>query len=276
MTGTRGHSTRMIAAAACALLVSVPAVPGPAQAVPDAPAVATPAVETLDLKLGGRDTSIDLYRPATAAKPGAVILVHGFTRTRATMRGHAEALARAGWLAVAPDLPYAVDSRDNARALRDLIEWLTRSEGPAHGDPRLPGQPAVQRVVLIGFSAGGLAALLAADAPHVAGYIGLDPFDRPSGVGAEAARRLQVPAYLVRAPSSACNAYAIAEPWVAALPNLVEDRVIERASHCDFEAPTDWLCRMLCGRTDAARQQTIREAVLRSVERLLATGANPH
>lgn len=229
-----------------------------------------PKVETVELSLGGRDTTIDLYRPAIDAKPGAVVLVHGFTRSRATMRGHAEALAHAGWLAVAPDLPYVMDSRDNARALRDLVDWLAPGDRLAQTDPQSGGQPAAERVVLVGFSAGGLAALLAADTPRVVGYVGLDPFDRPSGVGAEAARRLKVPAFLVRAPSSACNAFAIAAPWVQALPNLIEDRVIEAASHCDFEAPTDWLCRIVCGRTDPARQRLVRDLLLRAVNQMLS------
>jgi pimeloyl-ACP methyl ester carboxylesterase len=175
------------------------------------------------------------------------------------MAGHAAALGQAGLWAVVPDLPYLMDSRDNARALRDLMDALR--EGAAG--------PPLERFVLVGFSAGGLAALLAADAPGVVGYIGLNPFDRPGRVGLAAARKLQIPAFLLRGPSAACNAYGIADPWLDALPNLVEDRQLEAASHCDFEAPTDRLCRTICGGTDAGRQSAVREFILTQVQRLL-------
>jgi len=223
-------------------------------------AAAAPA--TLELQLGGRVTQVEVTAPTGRREgaPAAVILAHGFTRSRATMAGHAVALAREGVWAVAPDLPYLVDSRDNALALRDLLEAL---RGGAAGTP-------LERFVLVGFSAGGLAAVLAADAPGVEGFIGLDPFDRPGGVGLEAARRLRVPAFLLRSPSAACNAYSIAEPWAAALPGLAEDRILADASHCDFEAPTDRICEFVCGPADPARQAAVRDFLLDAVRRILA------
>ena len=217
---------------------------------------------TLEMQLAGRGTLVDVTAPAdafTAPPRGAVLLAHGFTRSRATMAGHAEALGRAGFWVVVPDLPYLMDSRDNAVALRDLMAALR--EGAAG--------PPLDRFVLVGFSAGGLSALLAADAPGVVGYIGLDPFDRPGGVGLAAARKLQIPAFVLRGPSAACNAYGIADPWLDALPNLVDSRQIEAASHCDFEAPSDRLCRAICGATDPSRQAIVREFLVTRVQRLL-------
>ena len=217
---------------------------------------------TMELQLAGRRTLVDVTVPTvgSAGPPrGAVVLAHGFTRSRATMAGHAEALGRAGFWVVVPDLPYLMDSRDNAVALRDLMAVL-REGGVG---------PPLERFVLVGFSAGGLSALLAADGPGVVGYIGLDPFDRPGGVGLAAARKLQIPVFLLRGPSAACNAYGIADPWLDALPNLVEARQVERASHCDFEAPTDRLCRVICGATDPARQAVVREFVVTRVQQLL-------
>jgi pimeloyl-ACP methyl ester carboxylesterase len=218
--------------------------------------------QTLEIQLAGRDTLVDVTAPSgTRADPprGAVLLAHGFTRSRATMAGHAEVLGEAGFWVVVPDLPYLMDSRDNAAALRDL---MTALRGGVAGRP-------LDRFVLVGFSAGALSALLAADAPGVVGYIGLDPFDRPGGVGLAAARKLQVPAFLLRGPSAACNAYGIADPWLDALPNLVENRQLEAASHCDFEAPTDRLCRMICGATDAGHQAVVREFLVTHVRSLL-------
>jgi pimeloyl-ACP methyl ester carboxylesterase len=175
------------------------------------------------------------------------------------MAEHAEALARLGVLAVAPEMPFWADSRDNARALVDLIGQLRRGEvaGP------------IDRVVLVGFSAGALAAILAATAPGVVGYVGLDPFDRPGGVGLAAAKTLPVPSRLLRAPPSFCNAYGIAAPWAGALPPPTQDRVIEAATHCDFEAPTDRACTLFCGATDPQRQQIVRQTLADAVREWL-------
>ena len=215
---------------------------------------------SLQLEVAGRTTTVDVYLPSDAQARGTVVIAHGFTRDRTTMRGHALALAAAGEAVIVPDMPYLVDSRDNARALRDLLHLVDRG-----GLGSLP-----RRYVMIGFSAGGLSALLASDAPGVVGYIGLDPFDRPSHVGLDAARRLQVPAYLLRGPSRACNAYSIAEPWVAALPQLREDRVLPDATHCDFESPTDGLCEFVCGDANPVDQAEVRTFILRSVAELTA------
>lgn len=234
---------------------------GLAQATGVATGPVSPTPATLELVLGGRTARVDVRAPeAGRGSRDAVILAHGFTRSRDTMAGHAAAVARAGYWAVAPDLPYLVDSRDNARAIRDLVAALRNG---AAGPP-------IERIVLVGFSAGGLAALLAADAPGVVGFVGLDPFDRPSGVGRDAARRLETPAWLLRGPSARCNAYSIAEPWVAALPNLVRDQSLAEASHCDFEDPTDRLCEFVCGNADPARQAAVQAFLLEAVRGALA------
>jgi dienelactone hydrolase len=204
--------------------------------------------------LDGRQTFADFFLPPAHAD-AAVILAHGFTRSRATMAGHAARLAQAGVLAVAPDLPYLVDSRDNARALADLAAILR------HGSHA----PAVQQIVMVGFSAGGLSALLASGSDGVVGYIGLDPFDRPGRPGHEFARTLQVPAALLRGPPSVCNAFSVAAPWAQALPRIELDRVFQNATHCDFEDPSDWICRLACGAANPQRQQAIADEIVRIV-----------
>jgi len=229
-----------------------------ARAEPQAAAPQAVVPGSIDLWLNERETTVDVFTPAAPARD-AVILAHGFTRTRITMTGHAERLAREGLLVVAPDLPYFWHSGDNATALRDLIAMLLAGKFA----------PPVSRVVLVGFSAGALATLLAADAPGVAGYVGLDPFDRPSGIGRDAAKKFDRPAYLLRAPGSRCNAFAVAEPWKTAFPKLVEDRVVPEATHCDFESPTDWVCRSACGGTDDARRKTIGDALDAAVRGIL-------
>ena len=218
---------------------------------------------TVEMTLGGRKTPVDFFAPTangTIPIRGAVIIAHGFTRDRHTMTGHAAALAHEGYWVIVPDLPYTMDSRDNARALRDLVAALR------HG----AAGPVLDRIVLIGYSAGGLSTLLAANAPGVIGYVGLDPFDRPSHVGLDAAKVLATPAYLLRGPSAFCNAYSIAEPWVSALPHLVKDQRLPEASHCDFESDTDWICEAACGSVDPGRQAAVRQFILAAVKELSA------
>jgi dienelactone hydrolase len=226
---------------------------------------AAASATTLDLTLDGRPTQVDVFVPPAPAR-GAVVLVHGFMRSRATMVGHARALAQEGVVALAPDMPYWSDSRANARALVDLVAQLRRGEiaGP------------IERVVLVGFSAGALAALLAASAPGLVGYVGLDAFDRPGGIGLDAARKLKVPSKLLRAPPSFCNAYGISAPWASALPPPTEERMIDGATHCDFESPTDRSCTLFCGAADPARQQIVRQTLIDAVHAWLLPPQRTH
>lgn len=222
-----------------------------AAAGPAAPSPVQTQVHALD----GHHVTLDVY-PAAGRLRGAAILSHGFTRSRRTMAGHAQALADAGVLVLTPDLPCTFDFRCNARALAALV-----------GSLRAGGTFEVERVMLVGFSAGGLSSLMAADTPGVVGFVGLDPFDRTmSGeaerLGLAAAGRLHTEALLLRAPPSRCNAEAVAAPWGTVLPALWRDELIAGASHCDFESPTDWMCHLVCGDTDLARQQQVRQGLL--------------
>ena len=228
---------------------------------------AAAASATLRLTLNERPVSVDIHVPA-APTQDAVVLVHGFTRTRATMAGHAAALAQAGLLAVAPDLPYGLSAQDNAQALAELVAIL-RQGSQGGGVPHAP----VARVVLVGYSVGALTALLAATSPGVVGYVALDPIDYPGGEGLFAAYRLNVPAVLVHGPPSLCNVFRIAARWAAVLPALVADRSIADAGHCDFESPTDRGCTWFCGAADPLRQGKVSAALLEAVADLLARGA---
>ena len=234
-------------------------------AMTTAAAAAAPApVQTQVQVLDGHRVTLDVY-PAVGPLRGAAILSHGFTRSRRTLAGHAQALADTGVLALTPDLPCTFDFRCNARALAALVAALRAGSG--FGGP-------VERVMLVGFSAGGLSSLLAAGSPGVVGFVGLDPFDRVmSGetewLGLTAAGRLRTEALVLRAPPSRCNAEAVAAPWGGALPALWRDELIVGASHCDFESPSDWMCRLACGDTEPARQQRVRQGLLDAAARWL-------
>jgi dienelactone hydrolase len=220
--------------------------------------------QTQVVKINGTSIEVDVYKPIGTQK-GAAILTHGFTRSRTTMGEHAQALAARGVLAITPDMPCTFDFRCNASAITEMVSLLrnTTTFGSSN-----------QRVMLVGFSAGGLSSLMAADTPGVVGFVGLDPFDRvlpneTERVGITASRRLTTEALLLRAPASSCNAKAVAAPWGTELKALWRDDLIAGASHCDFEAPTDWKCRLACGDNDPARQLQVRNGILDAATRWL-------
>ena len=251
------HNARHVCAAGMVLVAAAMATLA-AAALPAASAAEQTQVHSID----GHRVTLDVF-PAVGPPRGAAILSHGFTRSRGTMAGHAQALADAGVLALAPDLPCTFDFRCNARALAALVGALRA--GGTFGPP-------VDKVMLVGFSAGGLSSLLAADTPGVVGFVGLDPFDRTmpdeaEHLGLAAAARLRTEVLLLRAPPSRCNGDASAAPWATALPALWRDELIVGASHCDFESPTNWICRLACGDPEPAREQRVRQGLLDAASR---------
>lgn len=208
-----------------------------------APAMAS--VETRAITLTGLSAVVDVYSPAAPPRALAVI-AHGFTRSRAQHVMLAERLTDVGFLVAVPDLPHSVRHEANADVIVALVAAIV-------AERKLDALP----VVLIGTSAGGLAALLATDRlPRLALWIGLDPVDA-FGQSRGVARSLRVPAAVLRAPSGACNVSSSARRIAAWLPNLRIERRIDSASHCDFEDTTDWRCESICGPADAARQSLI-------------------
>jgi dienelactone hydrolase len=220
--------------------------------------------QTQVVKINGATVEVDVYQPIVPQK-GAAILTHGFTRSRTTMGDHAQALAARGVLAITPDMPCTFDFRCNASAIAEMVSLLriTTIFGSSN-----------QRIMLVGFSAGGLSSLLAADTPGVVGFVGLDPFDRvlaneTERAGMTASRKLTTEVLILRAPASRCNANAVAAPWGSEFKALWRDDLIAGASHCDFEAPTDWKCRLACGDKDPARQLQVRQGILDAAARWL-------
>lgn len=211
---------------------------------------------TIEVPVDSATVAVEVHLASPGAIPrGGVVLVHGLMRSRTTMAGHADQLANQGLVAITLDLPTLADGAANAAAIRDVVAMLRAGRFSA----------PVDRVVLVGFSIGGLWSLLAADAPGVAGWVGLDPVDLPDRRGLDAARRLTVPATLVRAPATPCNAYASAGAWADAFAQPAGDAVIAEATHCDFESPTDGWCRFFCGESDAARERRVWEKMLAAV-----------
>lgn len=224
-------------------------------------AAAEPSVQTLPLALGEQATVYDLYSPVQPPR-GLALVAHGFTRSRAQHALLAQRLADAGFLVAVPDLPHWTRHEANADVLVVLAEAVSS----------LPCADALP-VVLIGTSAGGLATLLAAErVPRLVLWVGLDPVDA-FRQARDAARGLQVPALVLRAPASACNVGGSARRIAAWLPAGHSERRIAGASHCDFEDKTDARCETICGAADAGRQALIRQLTVEAV--LQALPATP-
>ena len=214
------------------------------------------------VEITGYAEEVDIYRPGGGTALGVAVIAHGFTRSRVRHKDLGETLARAGVIAVIPDLPSAVNHWGNGDAIVELAQKL---EAGVFGVPPTPRS----RLVLIGTSAGGLATVLAAaQLPGVAGWIGLDPVDR-TGTGAQAAAELNAPAVVMLAGASSCNLFGSGRDIARALPHLLRTLAWKEASHCDFEDPTNNLCRVLCGKSSTQMQLRIRrETVAATIDML--------
>jgi predicted dienelactone hydrolase len=221
------------------------------------------SVETQPLELAGQEIAVDVYAPAAEPR-GLAVIAHGFTRSRVRHAVLARRLADEGFVVAVPDLPHWAWHAGNA----DVIAALVPAVAAARGLDALP-------VVLIGTSAGGLATLLATDrVPRLALWLGLDPVDA-FGISESAARRLESPAVVLRAPSGACNVGGSARRIAGWLPNRRAEQRIDDASHCDFEDPTNWRCESVCGPADPARQAQIADAAVNAVRVAVPHAAGP-
>ena len=205
----------------------------------------------------GVETNADVYLPENWRGKPLVIVAHGFSRGRRNMAGWGRFLAEQDVIALVPDLPHFSDHQQNARFLVDLVGGLQDVEGLEDWRET--------RVGLMGFSAGGLATLLAAaELPELDVWIGLDPVDRDE-LGLTAAPRVSSPAWVLLADPSSCNAQGNAAAWTASLPHAQTVR-IQGASHVDGENPTDWLAGWICGAFNPEHHQAFQRAVLQALK----------
>jgi len=201
-----------------------------------------------------------LYRPRQHSSGDLVVLGHGFLRSRKHMAGLALALAADG-IPVAT-LDYCNMRPWDGRHVQNGLDMiaLARALGAEH-------------VVYAGFSAGALAALVAArNDPHAAGVVTLDLVDA-GGIGRRAARGLGKPLIGLAGEPSNCNAEGNARRVFAHGGNTSMTR-IAGAGHCDFEAPTDSLCQLLCRDPDApapSKRPDIIAAAKDAVHHVLAS-----
>lgn len=172
------------------------------------------------------------YHPLGAAR-GLALLVPGWLRRAHHLDGLARAVARAGIAAVTVDF-FCRDDLAQGSAVRDALDLIALARALGSTAP-----------VYLGFSAGGLRAVLAAafDA-EARGAVVLDLVDQ-HGLGWRIARTLEKPLLGISGAPSKCNADANGTAVIAFAPRA---RLLHlpQARHCDFEAPTDGWCTALC------------------------------
>jgi pimeloyl-ACP methyl ester carboxylesterase len=226
----------------------------------------------------GCSLSYTLYRPpathrTTAARP-LVILGHGFLRSQKHMAGLAMAIAEAG-------IPAATIGFCNMRP------WNGRHQQNGSDmialASRLAPTVGAEATLYAGFSAGGLAALIAARRdPGSLGVVTLDLVDA-EGLGRRAAAGLRKPLVGLMGEPTNCNAHGNGRAVFGASPQSAL-HAIAGATHCDFEAPTDRICKLLCQRAPRrgskdqnASNDTLRRHIIvratAAIERIAATNA---
>ncbi len=199
-----------------------------------------------------------IYQPDQPRTATSVILGHGFLRDQDNMVELSRAVANAGIRIVTLDFcnmrVWNGHHQRNAQDMRDLAESL----GIAHD------------IIFAGFSAGALAAVLAAD-NNTRAIMALDLVDQAE-LGTTAIANLTTPLVGLAGPASGCNANnngdAIFESRKQ--PTLSQLLKIDNASHCEFESPSNWLCETACGDKDSDQAATIQRAsiIQRAVDML--------
>jgi pimeloyl-ACP methyl ester carboxylesterase len=234
------HRVAAPLALALAAMLAAPA------ATADADLPAPPTRQTM-ASVRGCEVGYRVFAPQQHSGAPTVLIAHGFLRNGDAMRGWAQAIAAAGMTAVTADLcvSAASDGRpaDNAADLVALRRRLGADD-----------------VVYVGVSAGGLAALIAAsqDREATRGVLLLDPTNA-GGQARSAAGRIDAPVAALVARPQVCNAWRNID---GALRTLRDATIVPmgRASHCDFEWPSDRFCRVACIalRADAPREAQSR------------------
>ncbi len=249
-----GHALRTVLLATLALSFA----PAPSLADSDeAPRLFEVTVESAHRTTAGGDTvAYDLYVPkAVSGMPEppwpALVLNHGFARSKEHLAGNARFLAERGIVVLTPNL---VDLLGGERAqlaaiadTRDHVTWLKKRTETA-GD-WLHGLLDPGRFALAGHSAGGAVAFeAAAGSADVRALVLLDavPWSRTI----ELAPTLKTPKFAsLRSERLLCNSFGSVRDLLAKLPFRTDDVKIVGGSHCDPENPTDIWCWLACGGT---------------------------
>ena len=187
------------------------------------------------------EIELERFTPQGVTNPPLVILSHGFARDRKNMVELGEHLASWGFDVAVPTL---------------CTLGLTNTNHPQNGEDlvtlsqALGGSP-----IYVGYSAGGLASVLAASQDSSArGWLGLDPVDSEDlGLAVAGA----IPQCGLFSEPSSCNASSNGTAWFQSGESL---RITD-ANHCDLEGPTDQLCTAFCAAGSSSPDPLRQEVV---------------
>ena len=203
--------------------------------------------ETL-ISATGCEVEYTYLGPKKRSNAVVIAIGHGFMRSKARMDHLAGHLA--GWGLSVANIEFC-----NSRL------WVGNHDLNGADMVAVTRQLNADRVIYTGFSAGGLAALVATELDDRSiAYFGLDAVDN-QGLGKQIAPELRVPVYGLSAVPSFCNAHNNGLDLFAV---AVHSKVVAVAdsSHCHFEFPVDGKCAFVCGRGEkhfsrSVIQQTI-------------------
>lgn len=251
---------------AVVLLASLWAAPaGRAQTIPPDPGLAgSYSVDQVTFTLQSLGATV-FYPGASGVVAGGgpfsgLVLGHGFARARAQHANNGIFLASHGFVVVTVDFPtpFSPDFDAWAAQISAALDWL--EEQNADPASRFYEQIAVDRLGVLGHSAGGMAAWMAAGQDNrIKAVMPLDPVPGSDADLNALGAGLTVPSGWTGAPGSSCNAnasYSQLYPLVAAAHKA--QYIVSSATHCDFEDPTNFLCTLNCGGTSDARRQVWR------------------
>ena len=220
----------------------------------------------------GDQVAYSLFMPqpsASFAAPPypAVVISHGFARSKRFHANTACALAERGIVVLTPDLISLLGGEEaqlrNIENLVDHVRWL-RTRAATEDDP-LFGLLDPGRIGLLGHSAGGAISLEAAIELADAGE-SVDALMLLDGVPwartVDRATDLPELAFAsVRSEPTACNAKGAIRDVLVRVPFAAEDILVVGGSHCDPESPTDLLCRVACGGSNEQARAAYQELV---------------
>jgi hypothetical protein len=189
-----------------------------------------------------------LYRPRDVTNDVLVVLGHGFMRSKKRMAYLAQHLASWGLSVV------------NVESCNSKL-WAGNHDLNGADMVTVSQELNADKVIYMGFSAGGLAAMVAANLDkHTQAFFGLDMVDHQK-LGKKIVPNLVVLFFGLIAAPSACNANNNGlDSYVLAPQSKVIK--VEDTSHCHFEFPVDGKCLYVCGKGE---KRFSRENIQRTI-----------
>lgn len=182
----------------------------------------------------GCEVTYTYFMPREVANDVLVVLGHGFMRSKKRMAPLAQHLSSWGLSVV------------NLEFCNSQF-WAGNHDRNGADMVAVTQKIRKTKVIYVGFSAGGLAAIIATNLDNnTMAFFGLDMVDN-KGLGKKIAPALAVPFYGLIAAPSLCNAYNNGLESYALSPHSTVIKV-EDTSHCHFEFPIDGKCSFVCGK----------------------------